>query len=1064
MKFICSLLLILFCRALPAQVFDAQNWTYVPIDSNKQKWGDWAQPEWLRYFGLDAGDVDRDGHLDVISGRYIYHNPGEDMTHAWKRTVLDDNVDGIFYIDVDNDALADIIAMALPHVYWYEALDETGTSYRRTLISSVPATTHVNSQGFEKADVIAGGKKELLIAGNGNVYAISIPENLQEEKLWPTHLIAANTSDEGIGFGDIDGDGDLDLACGRRPDGESEPTILVWFENPGHTEKPWASYPVGYTSHPIDRIEVADLDGDSQPEIVMAEERYPGLEPDGSIFWFSASENLKKAWKKNLITTQFSSNNLDIADIDQDGDIDLLTGEHKGQTLALQIWENDGKAGFTKHVIDTGKENHLGTQWIDLDADGDLDIIGAAWDNYRWQHVWINNQVKPLKSGSIFREYRWHRSSEEQEDFLRVGGNFDYKTYDKFFPGTAHKNGAIILAENVDLNLAIHAELVIERLQSHEDTHGLQIRINGHKWLNVPEPALIPAKATDYMFHFSPRIALPLKHLAQGPVTFELRVDSTQAWDWPQNIIYGLSLCIYYQSDEQEVLAKIVGIKSGGNLSTHQKLSLASTQLSDIAQVDYIGWYQDVNWQGDGIYQQWQFNTHKTQIRNHIGSSTTPPFAVDWNTEWLPDQSQKIKIMARVTRQDGLVYFTPIVDELGLDRDHIVHLIKPYNQPAFWVTRSGEFAQQFDLPIRPEAAQEVKLYWRSWSPCYAEGLVLNGQALQIEEDWPCYDYFEHEQTLESFSFLNEGKNTLKTLKTPLHEGKMVHGMEVQWPGIMLKVKAQKQPEQLSIQEVSYEGLPHFLVKTQKVHYYYDRQGGGFSRIIDEAGNDWVSFKREPWGEYPASAASAFRGLPNLVWQGADDGAGHPGHKQCKSWIEGNKIVTESVSGNWKWSWTFGPDHAQLDVLKIDSERGYWFLYEGTPGGKYQPEETYFGTNLSGPHNDQYDYYQNKLLKHQMQWAYCGTEAADQVFFMLQLETDDKDDIISMLGNSDKGKESSDGMTVWGFGRNEKPEALLSEPQQFIIGFYHTRVDSKEKHEAFAEYLEQQFLKTNAKNK
>ena len=678
------LLLFTLCYGdLRAQVFDAQNWTYVPIDSNKQKWGDWADPEWLRYFGLDAGDVDRDGQVDVISGRYVYHNPGGDMTKAWKRTVLDDNVDGIFYTDVDNDALADIIAMALPHVYWYEALDETGTSYRRTLISSVPATSHVNSQGFEKADVIAGGKSELLIAGNGNVYVISIPASAKAGELWPTQLIAANTSDEGIGFGDIDGDGDIDLACGRRPEGEGEPTILVWFENPGHTDSPWPNYTVGHTSHPIDRIEIADLDGDGQAEIAMAEERYPGLEPDGALFWFSPQADLKKEWQKHLIVTQYSSNNLDLADIDQDGDIDLLTGEHKGKALELQIWENDGKGQFTKHVIDTGKENHLGAKWIDLDGDGDLDIIGAAWDKYKGQHVWVNHQQKPA---------------------TKVG------TIDK----------------------------------------------------------------------------------------------------------------------------------------------------------------------------------------------------------------------------------------------------------------AAKLAEQGDKPF--------------------------------------------------------------------------------------------------IGEVSYQGAPHFLIKTPKVSYYYDRQGGGFSRIIDRDGNDWVSFKKEPWGQYPASAASAFRGLPNLVWQGEDDGAGHPGHKKCNSWRDGNSIITESKSGKWKWRWSFGPEYAHLEVIKTDPDRAYWFLYEGTPGGKYQPAKTYFGTDSAGPSQQQYDYYGNNLLQQDIRWAYCGTEGSDRVFYLLQLEADQNDDMISTLGNSQKGIESPDGMTVWGFGRNEKPAALLTTPQQFVIGFYPKRIDSKEEHQVFAQYLQQQFLKTNTTNK
>ena len=120
-------------------------------------------------------------------------------------------------------------------------------------------------------------------------------------------------------------------------------------------------------------------------------------------------------------------------------------------------------------------------------------------------------------------------------------------------------------------------------------------------------------------------------------------------------------------------------------------------------------------------------------------------------------------------------------------------------------------------------------------------------------------------------------------------------------------------------------------------------------MIDKEGRDWISFKHQPWGEYPASAASAFRGIPNLVFQGDDGGAGHPGHEKCASYLEGNKLVSESRSGRWKWSWEFFDSYAVLEVLKADPDQAYWFLYEGTPGGAYTPDSYYFGTSKTpGP--------------------------------------------------------------------------------------------------------------------
>ena len=259
-------------------------------------------------------------------------------------------------------------------------------------------------------------------------------------------------------------------------------------------------------------------------------------------------------------------------------------------------------------------------------------------------------------------------------------------------------------------------------------------------------------------------------------------------------------------------------------------------------------------------------------------------------------------------------------------------------------------------------------------------------------------------------------------------------------------------------ETDYEGRPHILVKTRSLDYYYDVRGGGFSRIIDQEGNDWVSFKMEPWGSYPASAASAFRGLPNLVFQYEDDGAGHPGHDQCRSSIEGNKILTESLSEQWLWSWEFFEDHAILEILRKDPGRSYWFLYEGTPGGSFDPQVGYFGTDQGGPFPGVPDYYKGDILWGKFQWMYAGSEKAPGSFFMVQQSQDDHMDMISFLGNTEAGVESPDGMCVFGFGREKNATPLLSSPQSFVIGLYPKRVSNQDVHEKLKIYIETNFLK------
>ncbi|MEO0470465.1 MAG: VCBS repeat-containing protein, partial [Bacteroidota bacterium] len=1018
------------------------DFSYIAIDSNKQKWGDWQPPDWLRYFGLDAGDLDRDGNLDILSGRYIYHNPGGDMSGAWRRSVLDDNVDGLFILDVDGDAYADLIAMALPDVFWYEAINAEGTRYRRKRIATVPATTHINSQGFEKADIIAGGKPEMLIAGNGNVYMIEIPADVDLVDEWPTHLIGQNTSDEGIGVGDIDGDGDLDIACGRRPEGESEPSILIWFENPGSVNELWQDRVIGSTDHPIDRVAIADLDGNQQADIIITEERYPGKEPDANVWFFS--QTAQQQWHKNHLVTQYSTNNLDVADIDHDGDLDILTAEHKGDKRALQLWQNDGSARFNLHILDTGPENHLGAQWLDLDQDGDLDIIGAAWDNYRWMHVWRNQELEPLRSGDVFRDYSWRPGKGMKEDFLRVGGQYHYADYPDFFPKKLHQDGNIRLTDALDLDQAIRAELLVERLQSHEGTTGLQIQLNEENWLPLHPPASLPDSAENYLFHHQARVAVPLDMLSGKDVTFRLKVDEQHPWNWPQNIIYAVSLRIFYGKEKTDINGQLAGIQSGEEIQASQKLEFQSPHLAAIQAVDVMGLYEEINWQGDGIYRQWQYAAHQADWQHHIGRMEADSVHLIWDTHELADQFHPISLMGRIMTKDGLSIMTRSIDNLSLShREQHIRILKPYHQPAFWVTRSGEFAEQFLL--EDSLTQVANAYWRSWSPCYQNGIDLNGTSILVPDTTglPCYEYFEYNLPL-SPQALKQGSNLLRTLQTPLIEGEMVHGMEVQWPGIMVRIKSMNQPSTpLTSYECQYEGTAHIVVKTAAATYYYDKVGGGFSRIIDEDGNDWIGFKRTPWGNYPASAASSFRGLPNLVYQGVDDGAGHPGHQKCRSYLDGNTIVSESLSGKWRWRWTFGDQDARLDVEKADPERAYWFLYEGTPGGRYAPEQSYFGTNQDGPLKQEYNFYKGDILKGQFDWMYAGTQTTNRCFYMLHLSPDEYPGIISYLGNQKESHASTDGMTVWGFGRDTETQPHLRAKQAFVIGLYPSSIDSPE---------------------
>jgi hypothetical protein len=83
---------------------------------------------------------------------------------------------------------------------------------------------------------------------------------------------------------------------------------------------------------------------------------------------------------------------MDTTDFDADGDPDVVIGEHRGKTEnRVVLFENiNNGSTWHEHVIDKDSkdkiDHHDGTQAVDLDNDGDLDIISLGWSNPK---IWI---------------------------------------------------------------------------------------------------------------------------------------------------------------------------------------------------------------------------------------------------------------------------------------------------------------------------------------------------------------------------------------------------------------------------------------------------------------------------------------------------------------------------------------------------------------------------------------------------------------------------------------------------------------------------------------------------
>ncbi|MCW5980392.1 MAG: VCBS repeat-containing protein [Bryobacteraceae bacterium] len=365
----------------PSAMAIAPGWKYVLVDNKRGKWGDFDPPQWLKYFGLAAGNVSRRGALDIASGRYFYRSPARGLTGAWQRVEFPLNVDAMLMLDVDGDGRDDVIGEALPKVYWLKPLDRNGDKWDARVIGELPATGHVNGQGYALGQLVPGGKPEIVLAAGGSVYYFEIPSKPAGGN-WPKVQIARDTSEEGVAAGDIDRDGHVDVVASSA-DGKR----VSWFKSPGDGSPGWKALEIGPVNQLADRVAMADFNADGRLDVAVAEESWPDAGP-ASVFWFEQPSDLSQPWTRHTVVTQYTTNAMDVADMNGDGAPDIVTGEHRG-TRKVAVWENRNRgASWVERVVDTGKESHLGARAIDLDGDGKPEILSICWDTYRNLHLW----------------------------------------------------------------------------------------------------------------------------------------------------------------------------------------------------------------------------------------------------------------------------------------------------------------------------------------------------------------------------------------------------------------------------------------------------------------------------------------------------------------------------------------------------------------------------------------------------------------------------------------------------------------------------------------------------
>ncbi len=208
----------------------------------------------------------------------------------------------------------------------------------------------------------------LACAASGPVSASAMASGV--EQFGPGELIsAALESPRGLALGDIDNDGDPDVIVSSLQDGR-----ITWYENGGDADG-WATHDVTSDSGSPVTIAAADFDGDGDIDIVAGDLQ------SNDISWY---ENLGAGVfddRPSVIGTGIvDPSRVIAADLDGDGDIDVAVAARAALQGGEVLWiENLGGGVFASPlVIDDGSiVDARGLDAADVDDDGDLDLIAC---------------------------------------------------------------------------------------------------------------------------------------------------------------------------------------------------------------------------------------------------------------------------------------------------------------------------------------------------------------------------------------------------------------------------------------------------------------------------------------------------------------------------------------------------------------------------------------------------------------------------------------------------------------------------------------------------------------
>ncbi len=349
--------------------------------------GDW--------YGVALGDIDNNGTIDIAAAtangvKVWTSNGGAGGSFVWSDSSDSLPASGMYYGidlgDVNNDGKLDIVAgNSGGGIRVWVGNGESGPSAVWTDITQAPLPMGGGYAQVRFGDANNDGELDIVVAsqslgvrffkGDGGFSWVEESDGLSTlGTFW------------GLSFGDVNNDGNLDIVGGNF----SIDGVDVWLGDGGEGgEVSWKLSKNGLTTGQAYDVCLGDVNNDGRLDIGVATEGagvqvWAGNLPDLNITgWISASTNLPFGSGNGSYDVVFG-------DVNHDGKLDLAytTNSNKG----VKVWLGDGTGVWTEivdpDVPSTG--NYNGVRLNDVNHDGNLDLIAGNNDG-NGMFVWLGN-------------------------------------------------------------------------------------------------------------------------------------------------------------------------------------------------------------------------------------------------------------------------------------------------------------------------------------------------------------------------------------------------------------------------------------------------------------------------------------------------------------------------------------------------------------------------------------------------------------------------------------------------------------------------------------------------